>query len=68
MLFFLQWFKPKICFRKFYVMEKFENPTCDCLFTCKYPPPNKLERIVVTQNNRDIRFKYLSKVVVFEDR
>lgn len=58
MLFFLQWFKPKICFRKFYVMEKFEKSTCDCLLICKYKPPNKLENI---KNNQDIRFKYLSK-------
>jgi hypothetical protein len=40
---FLQWvfLQPKICYRKYYTMDKF-NKECSCLFICKYPPPKKL--------------------------
>lgn len=57
----MELFKPKFCFRKFYVMEKFDKSKCKCFLTCKYPPPNKVEPIFVPKNNEDIRFKYLSK-------
>lgn len=44
----LQWiFQPKICYRKYYTMEKF-NKECSCLFVCKYPPPKELAPDVVT--------------------
>ena len=57
--------RPQVCFRKFYVMEKFEAPhCCKCVLFCKYPPPDKLEKVMIpaksnkSLNNGRISFKY----------
>jgi hypothetical protein len=45
-------------------MEKFEAPhCCKCVLSCKYPPPDKLEKIMIpVKNNKPrIPFKYCSK-------
>lgn len=39
---------PKSCFRKYYVIEKYEKP-CTCLSKCKYPPPDTSLKIEVHQ-------------------
>ena len=60
--------RPQVCFRKFYVMEKFEVPnSCKCVLFCKYPPPDKPEKVMIpaksnkSLNNGRISFKYCSK-------
>jgi hypothetical protein len=35
-------FNPSTCYKKYFVIEKFEKKKCDtCFFKCKYPPPSK---------------------------
>ena len=51
MNFIFSWFKPKICFRKYYTMDKFNCNDCQCVFKCKYPPPSEMIPI-----KNDIKF------------
>jgi len=54
---FLQWvFKPKICYRKYYTMEKFNKEECSCLFICKYPPPKKLAPVFNIEEFKNTNF------------
>ena len=43
---FISLLKPVICYRKYYVLEKFQPP-CKCIMKCKYPPPGPKVRIPV---------------------
>lgn len=65
MSFFLfQWLKPHVCFRKFYVMEKFEAPNCcKCVLSCKYPPPDTLEKITIPVKKPLNMISFKSKVL-----
>ncbi len=50
-------FQPPNCFRKFYVIEKFQKP-CRCMFKCKFPPPSTP---IVIKNRKDDIVRYDSK-------
>ena len=54
---FLQWvfLQPKICYRKYYTMDKF-NKECSCLFICKYPPPKKLAPVFNIEEFKNTNF------------
>ena len=56
MNFVMNWFKPPICFRKYYTMDKF-NCDCQCILKCKYPPPSKLIPIKNEINDK-VKFKF----------
>ena len=47
--------KPSVCYKHFYVMEKFESNKCKCILKCKFPPPKELARIRVSN---EIVYKY----------
>ena len=40
--------KPKVCYRKDYVVEKYEKP-CNCIGRCKFPPPGPPAKIPVEE-------------------
>ena len=57
---FLQWvIQPKICYRKYYTMEKF-NKECSCLFICKYPPPKKLAPVGSIKEIKELNIEELN--------
>lgn len=39
-------FRPKECYKYWYVYKN-NNEACDCLITCKYPPPSSKKLAVV---------------------
>jgi len=57
MNFITTWFKPPICFRKYYTMDKF-NCDCRCILKCKYPPPSELIPIKNEMPVDKVKFKY----------
>lgn len=58
MNFIMSWFKPPICFRKYYTMDKFNCNDCQCILKCKYPPPSKMVPIKNEINVEKVKFKY----------
>lgn len=58
MKFVISLFKPLICFRKYYTMDKFNYNDCQCILKCKYPPPSKLIPIKSEIDDNKVKFKY----------
>lgn len=47
--------KPLVCYKHYYVIEKFDSNKCKCILKCKFPPPKELAPVKVPN---EILFKY----------
>lgn len=46
-------FRPKACYKPWYTMNiETQNHRCDCLFTCKYPPPSAKQPVYVPNKKK----------------